>query len=419
MEPRPVPSSTGQGPRSDTGLRAGAGIGTRVLVAGLVAGLGALGLALIAAGPGSAGGGSAGTAAVLLVLASYGSVAVILALRRPRNPLGWIFFGVLAIVELTTLAESLGGTGVLAGAPLPGGLANVLIWFESWGFALLFALFFAVTLVFPSGHLPARRAGRAARAALGAIPVGLAVIAFGPELGGVYGEAHVRNPFGVLPISDRVWVIPYLAIVALLVAGVISMLVRFHRARGVERQQLKWLAAATALAAAAIGGTLVLVISLEAAGARPGTGPWTIAASSFALIPLAIGVAVLRYRLYEIDRIISRTIGWAVVTTIVAGLFIALVLAFQTLLAPLTGSNTIAVAGSTLLVCGLFAPIRRRVQRIVDRRFNRSRYDAERTVAAFASRLRDEVDLEQLRAEILATVAATVEPSSVSLWLRE
>src|SRR5450759_2079587 len=133
----------------------------------------------------------------------------------------------------------------------PGGLANVLIWFESWGFALLFALFFAVTLVFPSGHLPARRAGRAARAALGAIPVGLAVIAFGPELGGVYGEAHVRNPFGVLPISDRVWVIPYLAIVALLVAGVISMLVRSHRARGVERQQLKWLAAATALAAAA------------------------------------------------------------------------------------------------------------------------------------------------------------------------
>jgi hypothetical protein len=356
---------------------------------------------------------------VLLVLASYGSVAVILALRRPRNPLGWIFFGVLAIVELTTLAESLGGTGVLAGAPLPGGLANVLIWFESWGFALLFALFFAVTLVFPSGHLPARRAGRAARAALGAIPVGLAVIAFGPELGGVYGEAHVRNPFGVLPISDRVWVIPYLAIVALLVAGVISMLVRFHRARGVERQQLKWLAAATALAAAAIGGTLVLVISLEAAGARPGTGPWTIAASSFALIPLAIGVAVLRYRLYEIDRIISRTIGWAVVTTIVAGLFIALVLAFQALLAPLTGSNTIAVAGSTLLVAALFQPLRRRVQRLVDRRFNRTRYDAERTVAAFAARLRDEVDLESLRGEILTAVAQTVQPTSVSLWLRD
>jgi hypothetical protein len=150
MEPRPAPSSTGQGPRSDAGLRAGAGMGTRLLVAGFVAGLAALGLALIAAGHGSAGGGSAGAAAVLLVLTSYGSVAVILALRRPRNPLGWIFFGVLAIVELTSLAESLGGTAVLAGAPLPGGLANVLIWFESWGFALVFALFFGVTLVFPA-----------------------------------------------------------------------------------------------------------------------------------------------------------------------------------------------------------------------------------------------------------------------------
>jgi hypothetical protein len=163
----------------------------------------------------------------------------------------------------------------------------------------------------------------------------------------------------------------------------------------------------------------VLVVSLEAAGARPGTGPWTIAASSFALIPLAIGVAVLRYRLYEIDRIISRTIGWAVVTTIVAGLFIALVLAFQALLAPLTGSNTIAVAGSTLLVAALFQPLRRRVQRLVDRRFNRTRYDAERTVAAFAARLRDEVDLESLRGEILTAVAQTVQPTSVSLWLRD
>jgi hypothetical protein len=174
-----------------------------------------------------------------------------------------------------------------------------------------------------------------------------------------------------------------------------------------------------ALAAAAIGGTLVLVISLEAAGARPGTGPWTIAASSFALIPLAIGVAVMRYRLYEIDRVISRTISWAILTVLVAGLFVAFVLALQALLAPVTQSNELAVAGSTLLVASLFQPFRRRVQRLVDGRFNRSRYDAERTVAAFAARLRDEVDLESLRAEILATVSATVEPSSVKLWLRE
>jgi len=414
MELHPVPSSTGQGPRSDAGLRAGAGTGTRVLVAGLVAGLGGLSLALIAAALGSAGGGLAGIASDLLVLASYGAVAFVLALRRPRNPLGWIFFGVLAIVELTSLAESLGGTAVLAGAPLPGGLANVLIWFESWGFALLFALFFGVTLVFPSGHLPARRAGRAARAALGAIPVGLAVIAFGPELGGVYGEAHVRNPFGVLPISDRVWVIPYLAIVALLVAGVISMLVRFHRARGVERQQLKWLAAATALAAAAIGGTLVLVISLEAAGARPGTGPWTIAASTFALIPLAIGVAVLRYRLYEIDRIISRTLAYVLVTGLLIGVYAGLVLLATQVLSL---SSPVAVAASTLAAAALFTPLRRRVQRAVDRRFNRARYDADRMVAGFAARLKGAVDLDAVQADLASVVQQALEPAHTSVWI--
>src|SRR5450631_716908 len=136
-------------------------------------------------------------------------------------------------------------------------------------------------------------------------------------------------------------------------------------------------------------------------------------------MPVAIGLAVLCYRLYEIDRVISRTISWATVTVILGSLFVAVILVAQALLAPVTGSNELAVAGSTLLVFALFAPLRRRVQRLVDRRFNRSRYDAERTVAAFAARLADEVDLDQLRAEILATVAATVEPSSVSLWLRE
>jgi hypothetical protein len=136
-------------------------------------------------------------------------------------------------------------------------------------------------------------------------------------------------------------------------------------------------------------------------------------------MPVAIGLAVLCYRLYEIDRVISRTISWASVTLILGSLFVAVILVAQALLAPVTQSNELAVAGSTLLVFALFQPIRRRVQRLVDRRFNRARYDAERTVAEFAARLRDEVDLEQLRTEILATVSATVEPSSVSLWLRE
>jgi hypothetical protein len=144
-----------------------------------------------------------------------------------------------------------------------------------------------------------------------------------------------------------------------------------------------------------------------------------VAFGGFALLPVAVGIAILSYKLYEIDRLISRTISYGVLTAIVGGLFVGLILAFQAVLAPVTGSNELAVAASTLLAATPFQPLRRRVQRLVDQRFNRTRYDAEQTVAAFAGRLRDEVDLEQLRSEILSTVSAAVEPSSVSLWRRE
>jgi len=127
---------------------------------------------------------------------------------------------------------------------------------------------------------------------------------------------------------------------------------------------------------------------------------------------------VLRYRLYEIDRIVSRTIGWAIVSAVLATVFVVVILVLQTALAQVTSSNTVAVATSTLVVFALFQPLRRRVQARVDRRFNRARYDAERTLAAFAGRLRDEVDLGQLRAEIIGTVDRTVQPTTVSVWLR-
>jgi hypothetical protein len=190
---------------------------------------------------------------------------------------------------------------------------------------------------------------------------------------------------------------------------VASLVVRYERATAIAQAQLRpfaWVAA-------------VIVSALFLAFIGAGEWAWGIAGIGATLMPVTIGIAVLRYGLYDIDRLISRTIAYGLLSAIVAGLFVGGILLLQAALAPLTQSNDLAVAGSTLLVFTLFQPIRRRVQRLVDRRFNRSRYDSERTVAAFAERLRDEVDLEQLRAEILATVAATVEPSSVSLWLRE
>jgi hypothetical protein len=145
---------------------------------------------------------------------------------------------------------------------------------------------------------------------------------------------------------------------------------------------------------------------------------WLVAFLAYLALPVAIGIAVLRYRLYEIDRIISRTIGYAVVTVTLAVTFGGAILLFQAVLAPLTGGNTLAVAASTLVAAALFQPLRRRVQTVVDRRFNRARYDAERTAAAFAAQLRDEVDLRNLSGDVLQVVAQTVAPATVALWLR-
>jgi len=194
--------------------------------------------------------------------------------------------------------------------------------------------------------------------------------------------------------------------------------IRYRRAAGIERAQLKWFALVMAISLPALlvrfslygNDGVELIVSNVAL---------LVAYAGFALLPVAIGIAILRYRLYEIDRLISRTISYGVLTAIVGGLFGGFILVFQAGLAPVTGSNELAVAGSTLLVFALFQPLRRRVQRLVDRRFNRSRYDAERTVAAFAGRLRDEVDLDALKLEILATVTRAVEPTTVALWLRE
>lgn len=138
-----------------------------------------------------------------------------------------------------------------------------------------------------------------------------------------------------------------------------------------------------------------------------------------ALLPIGIGIAVLRYRLYEIDRIISRTVSYAAVTPVLGGVFVCVILVLQALMAPVTRSNTWAVAGSTLVVAALFQPLRRRIQAGTDRRFNRSRYDAQQTAAAFAGRVRDEVDLGQLSAEVVRIVEQTVQPATASIWLRE
>jgi hypothetical protein len=356
-----------------------------------------------------------------LLVASTVGAGAILVTRLPRHIVGWLLLAGGLSLAVSTVAQAVADYGL---NEHPGSVPGA-VWFAVLSGAT--SAFFVgllggfVPLFFPTGRLPSPRwrvvlvfgfiatVSLVASSVLGPFPVGdyPAEIANPLALGGPAGDliallATIGNLFGV---------IAFVCVIASLVG-------RYRRARGVERAQLKWFAY--------VGLVVVplLVLGIVTSGSPEPFASiseliWVGAIAGLALMPVTIGIAVLRYHLYEIDRLVSRTISWAVITILIVGLFAGGVLALQAILASVLQSNELAVAGSTLLVFGLFQPLRRQVQKIVDRRFNRARYDADRTVAAFAARLRDEVDLEQIEAEIVATVARTVEPRSVSLWLRQ
>jgi drug/metabolite transporter (DMT)-like permease len=199
------------------------------------------------------------------------------------------------------------------------------------------------------------------------------------------------------------------------VLGVVGLLIRWRRSVGLARLQYRWLVAALVLVAIAnsIWAVATLALSMDSNGPA-----FLLVVLTYLCVPISIAIAVLRYRLYEIDRLISRTIGWAVVTGVLVAVFALGVIGLQTVLAGFTQGETLAVAASTLIAFALFQPVRRRVQRAVDRRFDRARYDGERTAAAFAERLRDQVDLATLRQTLVATTDEAVRPVTAAVWLR-
>ena len=346
----------------------------------------------------------------------------ILVTRLPGNRIGWLLWIGGMFIVMTRVTQGLADHGLTSN---PGSIPGAIWfgWVNAWiGLPAVITLPILLPLLFPTGRVTSPRWRPIGVAAVGAIGAGAGIAAVSPFPAGTY-PLDVVNPLAIggsardtlVSLGNLVDLV--LFVVLLLAAW--SLVIRYRRAQGVEREQLKWFAF--------FGIIAVASFIVAAANVSNATGPlatidtiaWTTGFVALAMIPVAIGIAILRYRLYEIDRLISRTLSWAVVSLLVVGIFAGCVLVLQALLASVLRSNELAVAGSTLLVFALFQPTRRRVQRLVDRRFNRARYDAEATVSAFAGRLRDEVDLQQLRAEILATVSHTVEPSSVSLWLRE
>jgi hypothetical protein len=346
--------------------------------------------------------------AIILVTVSAATVGAVLASRRPRHPVGWLLLGVGLALNVSLLAQAYVKYGLLA---RPGSLPGVrylvgfaystsLVYLSCAGFVLLLT---------PTGSLPSPRWRWWARvAAVAPVVVVLGSVVQPDPLAPDYRG----NPLAV-PALARVLAVPAVAgvvivLVALLV-GAGSLVVRFRRARGVERQQLRWLAYAAALAAG------LLLVALVAGFLAKDEVVTASLALGVALLPLATGAAILRYRLYDIDRIISRTLTYGLLTVLLGGGYAAVVLGFGQLLGR---DSSLVVAGATLALAAVFQPARRRIQQAVDRRFNRRKYSAARTIEAYSVRLRDQLDLDTLSAELVAVVEQTMEPNRVSLWLR-
>jgi hypothetical protein len=335
---------------------------------------------------------------------------VVVARRQPGNPIGWILIG---LAVFSTFYADAARYAVFDyhfhhGA-LPFGPAAVLVASGLW--TEVFVGLPLVILLFPDGRLPRRWrmvlwAYLAASALVAAYILGSSAWAMSGQPLLVDGAGQLSrqyNPWGVVaPVAVTLPVF-WLSFVA-------RQVLSWRRATGERRQQLKWLMSGSAISILGLAGLF---------GFQTTSGPvaFTLAIVSdcagFAL-PVAIGVAILRYRLYDIDRIISRTLAYAIVTGLLVGVYVGLVLLATQVLRL---HSTVAVAAATLVAAALFSPLRRRVQRVVDRRFNRSRYDADRTVAAFAARLKDAVDLDSIRDDLAGTVHQALEPAHISVWV--
>jgi hypothetical protein len=352
---------------------------------------------------------------VTLVLGTVSAVTAgaVLASLRPRHPVGWLLlaFGLLP-EALAATAEGYARYGILA---RPGALpaAGYVAMFASTSFIPGLGLLAFVLLLTPTGSLPSRRWRWFARVAA-AVPLvfGVAWVLGSPTVDSDPPWRGVPNPLAVPALAERLLDVTGLAaqvtaLTVVVAAG--SLVLRFWRARGVERQQLRWLTVAAALAPLA-----VLVTAAGIATDHLGVADWA-AGLYLALLPLTIGAAIARYRLYDLDRIISRTLAYGVLTLLLGLCYAGVAVGFGQLLGR---RSSLAVAGATLAVAGVFQPARRRIQRAMDRRFDRRRYDAGRTIAAFSARLRQQLDLDTLTGELLTVVDQTMQPTEATLWLR-
>jgi hypothetical protein len=353
--------------------------------------------------------------AVPMVLAALvaATVGAVLASRRPHHPVGWLLLALGLAVTASGVADGYARYGLLA---RPSALPAAR-WVATYSPATLYLAFVCigfVLLLTPSGSLPSPRWRWWARLAAAA-PVGfLLALGVGPGLV-IPPYDEVIDPVSVPALTSAVTAViavSFTIAIGSLAVGAWSLVVRFRRARGSERQQLRWVAFAAALT---VPPAAVVLFSVVVVDTKATVVLLVALGVCMALLPLAIGAAILRYRLYDLDRLISRALAYGLLTLLLAGGYAALVLGLGQLLGQ---DSSLVVAAATLAVAAVFQPARRRIQQGVDRRFNRRRHDAAQTIATFSTRLRDQVDLTTLTSELLTVVDQTMQPTRASLWLR-
>jgi hypothetical protein len=354
-----------------------------------------------------------------LAYLSFPAVGLLIVFRQPRNAIGWVLVGLgffLVTSELLRAYAHFALTvepGSLPGAGLTLALGQHF-WIAAVGLPGTFLI-----LLFPDGRLPSPRWKPWAYFCACALLLSYTALTILPGSFSDSGYPDVRNPLGIdalAPITGAI--VPVVALIPIAMVGcAVALVRRFRRSAGLERVQLKWLAAAGAMVVATYLGLMVANLLFGDPDPR-----WLLVASNisilaFTLIPAAIGLAILRHRLYDIDVIINRTLVYGALTVTLTGAYLLLVAILQGLLRPLAGQSDLAVAGSTLVVAAIFRPLRGRIQTLVDRRFYRSKFDAQETLDEFSGRLREEVDLVTLTADLLAVVDQTMKPATSSLWL--
>jgi len=351
----------------------------------------------------------------LMIAIPSAAVGVIVARRQPRNANGWLLLGIASAILLSTGAGLYSLLVYRLGRDLP--LSSLgLVLYQLWSPAL--ALFLLVILLFPDGHVPSPR-WRWVAWAYSLLCGGYLALLIGVAVNAISGhQVRVDNAYGDLTIIDYPagWFAATQNVILILIVAfglcfAARQLLSWRRSSGARRQQLKWLMFGSAIC--------IVCAGLSIPGQAASSGIWAalndILSIGFIALPASIGVGILRYRLYEIDRLISRTLAYAIVTGLLVGAYSALVTMAHSVV---SYKSPFAVAAATLAAIALFNPLRRRVQRVVDRRFNRAHYDAEATIAAFAARVQDATDLDEIRSDLLTVAYQVMEPAHISVWLR-